>query len=161
MGLEGTDATVNSHIYFLVSRESKVQNKRVLMVMKFSYFPFSFDNETESGKYDKEFLMKGNLSLYEGSIDALLPPDVNDDINALCREKIRCCMMLEGDRVGGKAVLLVLQLVDRIYSVSLNKDKFWDSKVQNKEQKMLRFLMQRGPDQEIYYVEENKDSKCQ
>ena len=50
--------------------------------------------------------------------------------------------MLEGERVGGKAVLLVLQLVDRIYAVSMNKvDKVWDSKDLNKMQKMLRFLM--------------------
>lgn len=55
--------------------------------------------------------------------------------------------------------MLVLQLVDRIYSVSMNKEKVWDSK-DKKEQKMLRFLMQRGPDQEIYYVEENRDTKC-
>lgn len=95
--------------------------------------------------------------MYTGSINAQAV-DL-DDINALCREKIRQCMMLEGERVGGKAVLLVLQLVDRIYSVSMNKEKVWDSK-DKKEQKMLRFLMQRGPDQEIYYVEENRDTKC-
>ena len=37
--------------------------------------------------------------------------------------------------------MLVLQLVDRIYAVSMNKDKVWDSKEMNKMQKMMRFLM--------------------
>jgi hypothetical protein len=90
--------------------------------------------------YDKEFKIRGQLSIFSNFVSCT--PKNNDDINALCREKIRCCQMLEGERVGGKAVLLVLQLVDRIYAVSMNKvDKVWDSKELNKMQKMLRFLM--------------------
>ena len=158
-GLE-KDSDGNTHIQFLVFRmNSKGEPK--LRVMRYSQFPFKWTSQTDDGK-DKdtgEFLMKGEFSVMTGAIEAI--PENNDDINALCREKIRCCQLLEGERVGGKAVLIVLQLVDRIYAVSMNKEKVWDSKVIHKMQKMLRFIMQRGPDQEIYYVEENRDSKCQ
>ena len=42
----------------------------------------------------------------------------------------------------------------------MNKDKEWDFKELHPTQKMLRFLMQRGPDQEIYFIEQNIDSGC-
>jgi hypothetical protein len=109
------------------------------------------------------------LSILSGAVTALPYEDTsasvapklkeNQDINALCREKIRSCQMLESERVGGKAVLLVLQLVDRIYCLSLNKHRVFDSRERNPGQNMLKFLMQRGPDQEIYYIESNKDSQ--
>jgi hypothetical protein len=128
----------NTHIYFLVNRMNK-KGELKFRILRYSQFPFKWEKSGESDD-TKDFLMDGEFSLMSGAIDVV--PKNNDDINALCREKIRCCQMLEGERVGGKAVLLVLQLVDRIYAVSMNKvDKVWDSKELNKMQKMLRFLM--------------------
>jgi len=58
------------------------------------------------------------LSILSGAVTALPYEDTstsvspklkaNQDIYALSREKIRNCQMLESERVGGKAVLLVL-----------------------------------------------------
>lgn len=91
------------------------------------------------------------LSILSGAVNALPYVDTkssvklqlkqNQDINALCREKIRCCSLLESERVGGKAVLLVLQLVDRIYCLSLNKERVFDSRERNPAQNMLKFIM--------------------
>lgn len=79
------------------------------------------------------------MQLLSGAVSSI--PTWNWDHNALCREKIINVSLLEGDRIGGKAIVIVFQLVDRIYITSLNKDKEWDFKQLFTTQKMLRFLM--------------------
>lgn len=115
MGLQQqqSEVDVNTHIHFLAYLE--IKGKPVFRVMRYSQFPYSFPTGI---KDTKDFYVDGILSILSGAVSALPYLDTkssfklqlkeNQDINALCREKIRCCSLLESERVGGKAVLLVL-----------------------------------------------------
>lgn len=151
--------SVNTRVYILVTRKIKTDDpnmpeESVLRIICYRYFPFIMN-----GKF-KGFYREPSIDMISGEIDTLETGNQEntqmdtEDRNRLSKEKIRSATILLKEMVHSKQMLLVLQLVDGIYSISLNKEgEVWDSKHQFSTCKMLKFQMQRSPYEEVYYVE--------